>query len=54
MKKKRISGEAYDINKQTIGLYKYSAEIKTQLRAHYASEPGRDGESRNAIPDDVF
>jgi len=33
--KKRISGEAYDVNKQTA----YSAKTKIESRAHYAPEP---------------
>ena len=37
MKKKRISGEAYDINKQTI--IDIAPKAKTESRAHYAPQP---------------
>ena len=36
MKKKRISGKAYDINKQTIYI---APKSKIESRAHYAPEP---------------
>jgi len=38
VKKKRISVEAYDINKQTIYIVQKS---KMEPRAHYVPEPGR-------------
>jgi len=38
VKKKRISGEAYDTNKQTIYM---APKSETESRAHYALEPTR-------------
>ena len=39
-KKKTISGEAYDINKQTISI---APKTKIESRAHYVPEPARGG-----------
>jgi len=44
VKKKMISGEAYDISKQTIGLY-IAPKSKIESRAHFAPEPRKDIEA---------